>query len=111
MEPRLLGHVAQIERVIGRSLPRHMAAAAAAAAGGAVRWARGGGVDWPGGAADEEAIERVRSAVPLAKLVHTTHGPFVELLDGLLQPDPRLRLSAESASQLPFVSRDHDLSE
>jgi len=86
-------HLAQIVRVVGAELPRHMALRANASIG-----------------VDVAARDPLGQPRPLDELVSRLgHSPFLMLLRGLLQIDPGSRLSADEAASVPFIARRCDV--
>lgn len=92
--------LALMERVLGAEFPRPMAREALSK--GTVptgnMFNKAGRLEWPKRALDAEAVARVELVQPLRQKVREQHHAVLELLEGLLQMDPRRRLSAESAA-------------
>mmetsp|Transcript_92956 Transcript_92956/g.277421 ORF Transcript_92956/g.277421 Transcript_92956/m.277421 type:complete len:393 (+) Transcript_92956:129-1307(+) len=98
-----LEQLALMEKLLGREFPRHMARGPC--------FSKGGRLEWPKRAPDHEAVERVERMRPLREQVSAHHAPLLQLLEGLLQLDPKKRLSAEAASELPLLAEDAALPE
>jgi len=98
-----LEQLALMERFLGREIPRPMARGPC--------FSKGGRLEWPKRAPDHEAVERVARAQPLREQVSAHHGPLLGLLEGLLQVDPKARLSAEAAAELPLFAESAALAE
>lgn len=108
-------HLAVMEKVLGYRIPRSMVRKAIAF-GPLPDGIRFDFADdchrllWPGGA-DEEAVEHVASCEPLPKVVQPQHLDFLALLQGMLEIDPRRRLSAEACLRGACLSGEGQLPE
>ncbi|KAK9675510.1 hypothetical protein RND81_11G011500 [Saponaria officinalis] len=101
-----LEHLAMMERVLGplpdpmlRRADRH-----------AEKYIRRGRLNWPEGATSRESIKAVLKLPRLQNVVmdHVDHsaGELIDLLQGLLQYDPSIRMTAKEALRHPFFSRN-----
>jgi len=91
-----LEQLALMERFLGKEVPRPMAKGPL--------FSKGGRLEWPKRAPDPEAVERVERARPLREQLAPQHAALLELLEALLRFDPRQRLSAEAAAELPLLA-------
>lgn len=107
-----LEHLALMERFLGQKVPKALCKEAIA------RGQLPEGLidpkslrpDWPG-STDEETVELVREAKPLKELIQPQHKYVMDLLEGMLQIDPKRRLSSEQASELPFIFSENEVPE
>jgi len=98
--------LAKMQRLMGKEFPRPLARQALDRGGvpEGVVFNKAGRLEWPKRAPDAEAVQRVEELRPLREQLSSHHGACLDLLEGLLQLDPRLRLSADAASELPFAA-------
>lgn len=98
-------HLALFERRLSRKIPVPMVKEAAreGSLSQGVVFDSKGRLEWPTRAPDEEAAQRVEESESLKDLVRPQHNALLALLEGMLNIDPKRRLSAEAASALPFV--------
>jgi len=101
-------HLAMMERILDREIPRWMVQQAETCDDRpeGVTFRDDCTLAWPSAAPDEEGIERVNELRPLHEQVRPHHGEFLAILQGLLDIDPRKRLSAASALKRPFFTDD-----
>lgn len=107
-----LEQLALMERFLSREIPRPMAREGLTR--GSVSSAlfnKAGRLEWPRRASDQGAVDRVNRLVPLREQVTAQHRPLLDLLEGLLQLDPKRRLAAEVALDLPFIEAENPLPE
>lgn len=99
-------HLAMMEKVLSAPLPPRLLhdAQAAGVAPETVAVDASGVLLWPSHSPDEDGVERVRDLKPLRQQISERHAPFYELCVGLLDMDPKLRLSAKSALGLELFS-------
>lgn len=98
-------HLALVEKRLARHVPVAMVRLAASKGKmpQGVVFDSKGRLDWPAHAPDdEEVVRKVAESQPLKELVRPQHKALLTLLEGMLQIDPKQRLSAEGASRLPF---------
>ncbi|CAE8648895.1 unnamed protein product [Polarella glacialis] len=106
-----LEHLALMERVTGCKIPSALALQASEGGGlSKVVAFEGGCLIWPGGA-DTEAVELVQKAKSLRELVPSQHSSFVQLLQAMLQLDPKSRASAGEAMLLSFIADEAEIPE
>jgi len=98
--------LALMERLLGKELPRPMAreALSRGTVSSGTLFNKAGRLEWPKRAPDIDAVGRVQKARPLREQVCTHHHALLELLEALLQFDPKRRSSAEVVSELPFIA-------
>lgn len=100
-------HIAIMERLLEAEIPGGMAKEATELGlPDGVTFTSKGWLNWPHGAPDKEAVERVAAVKPLRQQILPRHRSFLELCLGLLQIDPRQRLTAAAALQRPFFAED-----
>lgn len=98
-------HLAMMERLLETEIPRWMAREAFQdEPPEGVSFDADWHLAWPGGAPEEEAIERVRALPTLREWTSPHHGSFLSLLKGLLEMDPQQRLAAAAGLQHPFLT-------
>ncbi|KAL9266274.1 Serine/threonine-protein kinase AFC2-like protein [Drosera capensis] len=102
-----LEHLAMMERVLG-PLPEHMMRRADRHA---AKYVKDGRLNWPHGAVSRESIRAVQKLPRLQNLVmhHVDHsaGDLIDLLQGLLQYDPVMRMTAGEALGHAFFAANH----
>jgi len=92
-------HLALMEAIIGR-FPHYLISEASPAAR---KWFNDDDrVRWPELLEDCVAAEKIRKAKPLAHMIAPQHEQFYDLIRGMLEYDPELRLSAKEALEHPF---------
>ncbi|CAE8657599.1 unnamed protein product, partial [Polarella glacialis] len=98
-------HLAAMEHITGKKIPVHMGKGVSERIlNKGVAFDHAGQLAWPECAKDEREVRRVDGFTPLRELVLDRHGPFLSLLQGLLEIDPDKRLTAKAAVVLPFVT-------
>lgn len=105
--------LAQMERLLGKELPRPMArdALSRGTVSGGTMFNKAGRLEWPKRAPDEEAVKRVDGMTPVSEQICSHHADLLELLTGLMHFDPKRRLSAEAASEFAFAVEGAKVSE
>jgi len=100
-------HLAAMERIADAHIPSWMALQVAdriKAKG--VAFDNSGRLEWPGHAASRRAVEKVDQMLTLREQVLPRHGNFLALLQGLLEIQPKARLTAEAAMRTAFVTAE-----
>ncbi|CAE8613231.1 unnamed protein product [Polarella glacialis] len=99
-------HLAIMEKLCEHRLPTWMLKKAAGSkkAPEGLSLTAEGLLNWPAGAPDLEAVERVNEVKPLREQILPRHGSFLDVLKGLFQFDPQQRLSAKAALNYSFFA-------
>lgn len=108
-----LEQLALMERIVGKEIPRPMAKEAISRDSSLCpnMFNKSGRLEWPKRAPDNDAVERVEKRQPLHELMRPQHETLLKLMHGSLQFDPKRRLSAQMACDMPFCVGDMDIQE
>jgi len=99
-------HLAMMEKVLGVRMPATMVLRAISGnlTPPGVCFSRDGVLCWPEAAPDDDAVDRVRALPALHRRICGRHGPFLALLRGMLEFDPKRRLGASAALRHTFFA-------